>query len=470
MGSCAYTGGVLTRKPACRRVTLHPTTQPPPDRPPPPFSEWLLFRKLLPEDILNDLDPKAPQSAYTPSVVSWLLIYQRLHGNATLNDAVSEFTQRFPPHALPDCKRARDGHLSANSGAYSLARTKLDLRVLYWAADHVFDSLVDAYPPSWRDRRIFILDGTTVQLPATPELRFAFPPASNQHGQSHWPILQLLVAHELASGLAAFPEFGPMYGPQATSELTLARRIAARLPEGSILLADRNFGVFAFAWAAVEAKHDTLVRLTAGRFHSMRKKARWLEEGKWELTWRPSRWDRSAHPELPAGAEVKGWLYEVQISPKLTLWLFTTVEGTATEIAAVYHQRQNVETDIRDLKETLKLSQMTGKSIAMVEKELAAAMIAYNLVNQVRHLAAARLEIAPRRLSFAGVWSLLKAFMSGLLASKTEEQMQQAFERLLRGAGQRKLPRRPGRSYPREVIPRQAKSQQRKHARKPTPT
>jgi hypothetical protein len=318
--------------------------------------------------------------------------------------------------------------------------------------------LRDSYPPSWRGRRAFLLDGTTVQLTSTPGLRAAFPPASNQHGSSHWPILHLVVAHELASGLAAFPEYGPMYGPQATSELALAQRLVRRLPAGSILLGDRNFGVFAFAWAARQAGQDVLLRLSRTRFASLRKKARPVGPGKWAVTWRPSRWDRQAHPDLPAEAEVVGWLHEVAVTEKLTLWLFETVDGTGADMAGLYRQRLDVETDIRDLKITLQLEQMRGKSVAMVEKELTVGLLAYNLANQVRRLAAARLSVPPRRLSFAGTWSLLKGFLAGVLEGKSAAQAEAEFERLLKAAGQRKLPnRRPGRSYPREVIARRRK-------------
>jgi hypothetical protein len=426
--------------------------------PAPCAAEWDLFHHLLPAPLLNDLDPKAAQAVYTPFLVTWLLIYQRLHGNATLNDAVTELTHRFPPQALPPGSRARQGTLSANSGAYSLARTRLHDRVLRAAADHVYQTLLDSYPPSWRGRRAFLVDGSTVQLASTPTLRAAFPPASNQHGCSHWPILHLAVAHELASGLAAFPEHGPMYGPQATSELALAQRLVRRLPAGSILLGDRNFGVFAFAWAARQAGQDVLLRLSRTRFANLRKKAEPVGPAKWAVTWRPSRWDRQAHPDLPAGAEVRGWLHEVAVTEKLTLWLFETVDGTGTDMAGLYRQRLDVETDIRDVKITLRLDQMKGKSVAMMAKELTVGLLAYNLANQVRRLAAARLQLPPRRLSFAGTWSLLKGFLAGVLEGKSAAQAEAEFERLLKAAGQRKLPnRRPGRSYPREVIARRRK-------------
>jgi hypothetical protein len=426
-------------------------------------STWDLFRSVLPPALLNDLDRKAPQAAYTPWVVTWLLVFQRLHGNATLNDAVAEFVLRFPDHALPDCQRARQHTLSANTGAYSAARSALAVRVLLWAADNAYRSLVGTYPPSWHGRRAFLLDGSTAQLAPTPELRAAYPPAANQHGNSAWPILHLAVAHELQSGLAVLPQFGPKYGPDAVSELTLSCGLLQRLPPGSILLADRNFGVFAFAWAAVQAKHDVLTRLTQPRFKAMRKRDRRLSAGKWELCWRPSAWDRKAHPDLPAGAEVTGWLHEVKVSERLTLWLFTTLAATGEALAQLYHRRQDVETDIRELKETLKLGELRGKSVAMVEKEMVAGVLAYNLAVQVRRLAAVRVNVQPRQLSFAGVWSLLKAFAAGLHEGKPAVQAEEEFARLLRAAGQRKLPHRTaGRSYPREVLPRGRKFPTRK--------
>lgn len=426
--------------------------------PAPRAAEWDLFHNLLPAPLLNDLAPKAAQAVYTPFLVTWLLIYQRLHGNATLNDAVTELTQRFPPQALPDRQRARQRTLSANTGAYALARSLLEHRVLRHAADHVYQTLRDSYPPSWRGRRAFLLDGSTIQLASTPALRAAFPPARNQHGASHWPLLHLAVAHELASGLAASPTYGPMYGPQAVSELALAQRLLPQLPTGSILLGDRNFGVFAFAWAARQAGQDVLLRLSRTRFASLRKKAQPAGPGRWAVTWRPSRWDRQAHPDLPAEAEVRGWLHEEPVTAGLTLWLFETVDGTGTEMAGLYRQRLDVETDIRDLKSTLQLDQLKGQSVAMVEKELTVGLLAYNLANQVRRLAAARLSLPPRRLSFAGTWSLLKGFLAGVLEGKSAAQAEADFERLLKAAGQRKLPkRRPGRSYPREVIARRRK-------------
>ena len=87
------------------------------------------------------------------------------------------------------------------------------------------------------------------------------------------------------------------------------------------------------------------------------------------MRWKPSRWDRTSHPELPTDAAVPVWLHEVVISASLTLWLVTTLESTGAELAALYHHRQDVETDIRDVKRTSKLEELRGRSVEMERKE-----------------------------------------------------------------------------------------------------
>ena len=412
------------------------------------------FCGLLDPEAINARQPMGPATVYTPWVVIWLLVYQRLHANASLADAVAELLRSTD--VLPSNRRVDERTLSANTSAYSNARSRLRADIPEHVADHVFETLVAATPPSFGNRRAFAVDGTTITLAPTPELKQAFPPATNGSGTSAWPVWHWVVAHELSSGCAIRPETGPMYGPAAISELALGTRLLPRIPARSVLLADRNFGVFAFIHAAKGAGHDVVSRLTELRFRAWVKAATVISTGVWKLRWEPSRWDRKSHPDLPTDAYVPVWLHEVVISASLTLWLVTTFESTGEELAALYHHRQDVETDIRDVKRTLKLEELRGQSVAMVQKELSAGVVAYNLVVQVRRLAASRAGVAPRRLSFAGVWSLVKV----ILLSGNEwslPQWEEKFEWVLRGAAQRKVPDRPGRSYPRTVIRRARK-------------
>ncbi|MEY4179931.1 MAG: hypothetical protein RLY70_3505, partial [Planctomycetota bacterium] len=103
---------------------------------------------------------------------------------------------------------------------------------------------------------MFILDGTTITLPPTATLRKAYPPATNQHGESVWPVAQLMIATEMQSGCVLLPQIDPMYGENYAGEAEQARRIALELPEKSIILADAGFGIFSVAHHSVAAGHD----------------------------------------------------------------------------------------------------------------------------------------------------------------------------------------------------------------------
>ena len=258
------------------------------------------FCGLLDPDAINARQPMGPATVYTPWVVIWLLVYQRLHANASLADAVAELLRSTD--VLPPNRRIDERTLSANTGAYSSARSRLHADIPDAVADHVFDTLVAATAPSFGGRRAFLVDGTTITLAPTAKLKRAFPPATNGSGVSAWPVWHWVVAHELSSGCAVRPETGPMYGPEAVSELALATRLLPRIPARSVLLADRNFGVFAFVHAATGAGHDVVSRLTGPRFRAWVRSATAVGPGVWKLRWKPSRWDRASQLTAFRGA------------------------------------------------------------------------------------------------------------------------------------------------------------------------
>ena len=120
---------------------------------------------------------------------------------------------------------------------------------------------------------MFLIDGTTLPGFPSPVLQAAFPPASNQHGIGVWPVVFLVAAHELSSGVALLPEVGAMYGENAISETKLAEPLIGRLPQASIAMADAGFGIYSIANKANSCGHNFVLRSTEQRFVSHRKKA-----------------------------------------------------------------------------------------------------------------------------------------------------------------------------------------------------
>jgi hypothetical protein len=223
----------------------------------------LRFQELLPaaflEQAQKEAQAKRNNSVYSTLVVLWLLVAQRLHGGGTLEAAVLELLQGLPASFWPrPCKRIRDWRehgkvLSSNTGAYNQARQALPLSIVEKSCDHIFEQLVAQMSPpaSEGSTRAFVLDGSSIRMAHTPELCKAYPPGSNQHGETHWPLLRVLVAHDLHSGLAMRPEWGAMHGEKAVSEQALLGQAIDRLPPGATVIADANFGV------SVAAKKDT---------------------------------------------------------------------------------------------------------------------------------------------------------------------------------------------------------------------
>lgn len=391
---------------------------------------------------------------YSAAVVLWMMIYQRLHAKGTQAAAVQGVLAGGARGLLVSCRRVREGKISPRTGGYCRARQKLPRELVRDVSDHIVQQLQAELRQDYAglSAPVFVLDGSSLQLQAEPELRRAYPPGRNQHGPNHWPLMRLVVLHDVCTGLALEPLWAPMYGKHQKSEQQLAEQAMDRLPAGSVLLGDRYFGVFATAYSAQRRGHPVLLRLNTA---VARRLSRRLQAGTvQELVWRPSSWDRQSHPELPAEAEVTGRLmvFRLRGSRSGLLYLFTTLDLAPPEVARLYARRWNIETDLRSLKRTVRLHHMTAKSVEMTEKELLAAFSAYNLVRAVMCLAARQAGLSPRQLSFSQVQDFVEGFMPALASAPSQQEADQIMDRLLSYASCCRLPnRKRRRSYPRAV-------------------
>ena len=98
------------------------------------------FRKLLPVPFIDQIQAESEvelhNGVYTPLVVLWLLVAQRIHGGASMETAVLELLLGLPDSFWPrPCKRIRDWREhgkapSSHTGAYNQARQALPLSVV----------------------------------------------------------------------------------------------------------------------------------------------------------------------------------------------------------------------------------------------------------------------------------------------------------------------------------------------------
>jgi len=419
-----------------------------------------LYRQLAPAELFRllqrQMGVRVHNGIYSAQLVIWMMINQRLQARGTLASSVEQLVQgRFDP-LLSRCKRVQQKKIALSTGGYCQARQHLPKLLLSRSMDELLERLRSRLLESGSGlaQRVYLLDGSSLQLEHEPELLQAYPPASNQHGSAHWPVVRLVVLHDLETGLAERPYWGPLNGPGAVSEQALAERALQHIPAGSVLVGDRNFGIFSTAYNAQQRGHGVVLRLTAVRAKALLGRPI-SSSGDYPVDWRASRWDGKGQRRWPAEAHVEGRLIAWRVGRgkhQQWLYLFTTLSLPAQEVVDLYGRRWRIETDLRSLKQTVRLQRLAVKSADMMEKELLIAVLAYNLVRAIMFLAAQRAHIDPRQLSFTYACNIVLDGYPKVLAARTAKQQQQELERIIDLVGRCRLPqRRKRRSYPREV-------------------
>jgi len=416
---------------------------------------WALFERCISSGVVEYWQKQARmkirQCVYSSAVVIWLMILQRLQPRGTLVTGVEALVMGAADGLLSRCGRARRKRVSHNTGGYSAARKRLPKRLCWQVVRELVLRLREMLLPEGGSP-CYLVDGTSLELEASPGLRKAYPPAENQHGRAHWPVLRMIVLHELETGLAEEPHWGPMYGSEAVSEQELARKAMAQLPPGSTVVWDRNFGVFSLSWETRQQGHHPLARLTKERAYKLAG-GPIQEEGERWVKWTASRFDGRRQGGMPEGAAVEGRLIAVRIGrgkSKQWLYLFTTLTLPQKEVVALYGKRYRIETDLRSLKRTVRLHHIAARKESMMEKELLTAVAAYNLVRAVMALAARHHNLTPRQLSFTFVLDVVNARWHRLqAASHTHAYQREVFDLLDAAAKGTHPKRKKRRSYPR---------------------
>lgn len=417
-----------------------------------------LYQQIVTVGLLQYLqqqsDMKVRRGIYCPRVVLWLMILQRLHRGATLGTTVQLLVQGAAEPLLQPCQRVREERISSYTGGYCQARQKLPKLLCRQVSEEIVERLRQVLGKDESGQGdVLVLDGSSLELEHCRELVRCYPPAVNQHGRSHWPVVRIVVAHDVKTGMAQPPCWGAMYGEAAVSEQELAEKLMASLPERSTLMGDRNFGVFWVAWAAQQRNLGVVLRLTEVRARKLAGNI--TSSGECEVMWKASRWDGGKHHRFNQGVAIAGRLIAARIGrgkSKEWLYLFTTTSLSAEEVVALYKLRWNIETDLRSLKRTVSIHHIYAKSQDTFEKELLMAISAYNFVRAVMCMAARRKAIDPRQLSFSGVLNVVNCAWPKLIDAPSKAAHDREFARVLVLAAQCKLPKRSKRrSFPRTV-------------------
>lgn len=251
---------------------------------------------------------------------------------------------------------------------------------------------------AWYGRwRLVTLDGSTLDVADEAGNREAFGLPGASRGDSAFP--QIRFVSLLENGTHVL--FGSRCGKYATGEITLAKQVLAALQPGMLCLADRNYLGYALwrqarqtgaslLWRAkTHLRLEVLERYADGSYRS----AIYASERDWRKRREPQEL-RVIEYRLEGVADSEEFYRLVTtLPPEL---------APAQQLAALYHERWEIEGALDELKTHLRGARIVlrSKTPQLVEQEFYGLLLAHYAVRGLMHEAALRADQDPDRLSY----------------------------------------------------------------------
>jgi len=346
------------------------------------------------------------------------------------------------------------GGESPGSGTVSKARQRISPKA--WG--HLFDWLSKRMQEQagamdvWRGLRVVLVDGLTVSMAATEELFKAFGRVRCKRRRSYNYPLARAVVLVLANSMAAMAY---AMGAYQDSEVALLQGLLSQLHPGDLLIGDRGYAG-ANRYAQFAARGVQFIT----RVHQRLKVARLPrlisygpDDFVTELKVAPHH--RKADPSLPKTVRVRLIRVEAWIRGQYrAFWVATSLlDGKAypaEEIAELYGRRWRVETFIRELKIDLGADVLRSATPDGVRSEMAARVIAANVVRSIMLEAARKHEVEPTRMSFTGAVCTVLS-LAPVMATAPALRLPVIYSGMLREIARHLVPSRPGRNEPRAI-------------------
>jgi hypothetical protein len=168
---------------------------------------------------------------YTPLVTLWVFLSQVLSADHSCRGAVAKLIA----HRLSQGQSA----CSAETSAYCQARKRLPEKFFSDVSRQTGQAL-DAQSNRgwlWKDRPVYLFDGSTVTMPDTPQNQAAYPQIPNQRSGLGFPIARIAAIFSLSCG-AIVDLAVCRYAGKGQSELGMLRTMWDIFRPRDVLLAD----------------------------------------------------------------------------------------------------------------------------------------------------------------------------------------------------------------------------------------
>jgi hypothetical protein len=282
----------------------------------------------------------------------------------------------------------------------SQARTRLGWAPVKALADDLVGPIaVQETRGAWyRTWRLVTLDGTTFDVADTRENAAAFGRPGASRGTSAFPQLRVVTLVENGTHVL----FGGTLGTYAEGEPTLAHQVLPALKPGMLCLADRGF----FGWALWQAAHATGADLVWRIKHNLRlPRETVLPDGSYLSTMYPSQGDQRRRRQGATVRVIEYTLPGVRDAEPLYRLVTTLQDPTAApaaDLAALYHERWEIETALDELKTHLRGAKVVlrSKTPDLVRQECYGLLLTHFAIRGLMHEAALKADADPDQLSF----------------------------------------------------------------------
>ena len=329
-------------------------------------------------------------------VMAYFSIGMALHSEGSYEDVLSQLTD-----GLSWTAGWAENYSPPSKSAIFQARRRLGpapMKALFERVAVPIGS--ETTPGTWlAGRRLVAIDGLCLDVADTGEnAAFFGRPGVNKGEQSAFPQARVVALAECGTHAM----FAAEIGKYTESESTLAQRLLTRLAPGMLLLADRGFFSFALWRKAAETGADLLWRIRTDPAGPRAQHVQDLPDGSWLAHLRKST-DRKGEPMLVRVVDYT--IDDGRPNPE-SYRLFTTLldpgQTSATDLAAAYHERWEIELTFDELKTHQRGPRLVlrSKSPDLVQQEIWGHLCCHYAIRTLMADAAEHSGHDPDRMSF----------------------------------------------------------------------
>jgi hypothetical protein len=253
----------------------------------------------------------------------------------------------------------------------------------------------------WKGMYLRAVDGSTIALPETEELRKVYGSAGNQHGEQVSVTARICALYDILNSLAIKCFLHPF---SVSEEEVVPECLSGTELKDKVLLFDRGYPGHWLMYLLTEKGAKFVMRVQRNASNAV-KDFLASDAGDTETEWYPSckslKRLRGTGKKIAKEEPVK--IRPVKVVPDtgetevLATDLYDREIYTKEDLKEVYHLRRGIETYYGYIKEELQLGQFSGIRQICVEQDFAASLFLYNLQSLIEKQTDEYVEFVNRR-------------------------------------------------------------------------